>query len=91
MNIEQMPIFKFELENMREKISYMLLERSNEFDKMLQPALEKAIAEYPLEQKVKDIVNATLTTEIENYFKYGQGNQSIKAIIENAFGSATND
>lgn len=85
MDIRNLPIIKFEIEGIRSTIAAQLGVRNSEFGDVLQQEIEKAVADYPFEAKVREIVYSCMTQSIQNYFSYGEGAKAIKQSVSDIF------
>jgi hypothetical protein len=81
----QQPIIRFEVEHLKHCIVHAFSEYALQFDKDVKGAIERfcqpqniqRIMDAAVEKTMRDVINA----EIETFFKYGNGREVVKRII----------
>lgn len=82
---ENLPVLKFEIENMKAQILSYLGAAGSELGEYIAAQIELSVKSYPWEERVKELVHIKIDAAIEYYFKYGPGAQSISRAIDEAF------
>lgn len=82
MNIDAMPLIRLEVESMKHAIISHLGVHGSELGKILDAEIQKAIDTYPWESSVAEIVHDALHSEIERYFRFGEGRKAIQQSVE---------
>jgi len=88
MDIENVPIIKIDLDNIRRQIKTSLGVSNNELGTMIDDALKEAISSYDFDSKVINIVHEIITEEIDEFFKNGPGRIVVKKTIEETLTAA---
>ena len=90
MNIENVPLIRFELENIRHQIKSHLGTAGSELGEMIDKSIQNAISDYDFDGKVIKITHEIITEEIENFFKHDPGRDVVKATIAETLNKAFN-
>jgi len=90
MDLEAVPIIKFDIENIRQTIRMHLGTSVHELGEKIEEGIESAVASYDFDGKVTTILHEVLSKEIDNFFKFGFGRQVVKSIIEKTLNEAFN-
>ena len=85
MKLESVPTLRIETERMKSSILAHLGVVGSELGEALSVEIDKAVASYPWEEQVRTIVHATLTQEIDSYFKYGEGRDKVAMAVKEGF------
>ena len=85
MDFDTIPIIKMEIERLRSTIMAHLGVHGSELGEAISEQIDQAIADYPFNAKVREIVYTQVTKSIESYFAYGHGNKVIKDAIDSIF------
>lgn len=88
MPLDQLLTVKLEIEGLKQRIGAMLFAESEDLNRQIAEAMDKALQSYDLEAKVQDIVHASLNKALENYFSFGDGYRAICSTIAQAFEQA---
>jgi hypothetical protein len=81
MNMEAMPRIRFDIESMKASILAHMGVVGSELGKCLDAEIEKAVNEFPWQQRTSDIVHEAIESQLKSYFQYGKGAESIKSVI----------
>lgn len=81
----QVPIIKFDLQHAREHIAVAVATRSDEISEMVQESLDEFCTVENLQriinQHVGVIIPEIIKTELDNFYKYGDGRAVIKEAV----------
>lgn len=82
MSIYEHPEIKLELSALKQTVVMHLNEYSNILNKNMKIAVENAIQNFNFQSAIDNIVNEVINTELEKYFKYGEGKRNIEAAVK---------
>ena len=85
MKYEAIPTLRFEIDSVKSTIMSHLGVLGSELGDEISKSIDKAVATYPFDDKVRGIVHDAINSNIESYFKYGKGGESIRESINIAF------
>ena len=90
MDVQNVPIIKFELDRIRQQIKANLGTAGSELGEMIDKGIESAISSYDFDGKVIMIVHELITEEIDRFFKYGPGKTVVRETVEETLNKAFN-
>ena len=82
--MEQMPIIKLEIENMKYSILHYFNQHQERVSEAVAAQIEKVISSYDYEGAVLKATTEVLDGTIESFFKYGKGRTMIQDAIQEA-------
>ena len=82
MNMEAMPRIRIDIDSMKASILSHMGIVGSELGKCLDAEIERAVNEFPWQQRTSAIVNEAIEKQLKGYFQYGKGAESIKAVID---------
>lgn len=81
-----MPIVRIDVDIMKERFSQTMITRSDEINAVVQQSIDAYFQadnfETMIKEQCEETVKQVLKSEIDNYFKYGEGHMSIKHALE---------
>lgn len=85
MRAEAIPEIRLTVNRMKATIVQYLGAAGSELGETMSKQIDDAIANYPWEREVKEIVHKAIHDHVENYFKWGKGHCDLRDAIEKAF------
>ncbi len=82
---DELPAVRFTIEGLKTKVLHAVSMLTDEMDFAIQAQVEKAIAEFNWEREVRQLTVTCIRSQLEHYFKYGEGYTQIKSAIESGF------
>ena len=84
MDGRAIPVIRLSIENMKHAIIQHMGVEGSELSDYIGEQCDKAVADYPWERTVKEVVNAAIQKGLERYFSCGPGYKAVEAAIEAA-------
>jgi len=89
------PIIRLTVENMRHNIQVALSNYTMELDDQIQDAIKAACTPEAIHRLVSDTANQAIeeavTTEVRNFFAYGDGRTAIRDVVTATLGKAKSE
>lgn len=85
MNQQHMPVLRIELEGMKFVMLQALDKHRLEMDQMIQEAVTRAcdpeVIQSKLDVMAQQAIEAAIKSEIDSFYRYGEGREILKALI----------
>jgi len=91
MNYESMPKIRLEVEHMKYQILHYLGANGSELGDRLSSEIMRSVESYPWQSEVNKIVHEAISSHVSDYFKWGEGREMIKEVMNEAFKEAFRD
>jgi hypothetical protein len=86
MSTGTFPIIRLEIEGMKHSVAVALTEYAARMDADVQAAIERACEPHRLVEAIQvaasKAIDDTIKSEIDTFFRYGDGRRAIKAAVE---------
>lgn len=89
MNAEAMPVIELHVRHMKQSIVNAMGVYGSELGDNIEMHVERAIKEYPFEEKVREAVFSAVDRAIEHHFLYGKGKATIYEAVSESIENAT--
>ena len=89
MDFNAIPTLRFEIDGIKSSIVAHLGIHGSDLGKAVDAEIERSVAAYPWEAKVRDIVHKAISEAIESHFMYGAGRKQIDEAIKAGFEKLT--
>jgi len=87
MNFESVPMIRLELDYMKSSIISTLGLYGSELGEAVKERIEQTIKNYDFNGKVSAIASDVITSEIEAFFKFGNGREYIQSSVQKVLDS----
>ena len=84
MNSQDYPIISLELRGMKSAIIHHMITYRDELNEAVEQELDKAIAAFDFQGRVRDAINRGITDCINFYFQHGEGRKAIEEAVTTA-------
>jgi phenylpyruvate tautomerase PptA (4-oxalocrotonate tautomerase family) len=79
------PIIRLEIEGMKQTIMHAMTHHMAAMDSQINAAVERACTPEAITVLIEDVarkqIAAAVTSEVENFYRYGEGRRAIKAAV----------
>ena len=82
---DELPTVRFTVEGLKTKVLHALSMVTDDLSEHVRAEVEKAVKEFNWERHVRELAEQCIRSQLEHYFKFGEGYHQIKSAIEAGF------
>ncbi len=84
----ELPRIRLEIESMKYAIIHAFNAQCKDVEKLIDAEVERAITSFDFEKAVRNTVHEALQSQLDGYFKYGEGREYVDGAIKETFNKA---